>query len=931
MKSSTAMKRNLEGIFLRIRKLRKLEGSTTADTATSHVSSIGLWEDEPVSSSATSEDSPKGQLSVVSSGEDSVSVVSSSELSVGSLEEGEIYAEGDDEVVEGDVNNGCLDDCFDLKAHIALNKRYIKQLMLLTKIVGTKDSFVTVCKIGIKTVKSCHQGMCLLAAVHRFLPRSNRTSAIRSITLCFKELYSVVTAFHASLLNVNGDLGLKLISLFAPYCIDMLVVTLPYVIACFNEPNTQKKFVTLFQTLVHSTLLKCCSICDHYEDETKMGAIESILHVLKTILPITLILENNVGDDLQSAKSEERKRSELFDSVFNDYILEEGFKPASLLLLQLQGISGISILDSAMSSIRNSGSSISTGTLDDLVKRVSYKIGSTAIFVGCAKRQFPTGFCHPSHYSLDEVSKVFTETKRRSNVSYVDGEGNGDDDGLLWHKTKYWLLLLLEDNNVHIRNIALRIIRHALITMPFIEKDRQHILSLVTDCVSDNANLKDVISVVASTSHLYPLKDGAVRRISNLTLKGCGTRSRLEVIRLFGLCHFTEKGAETAISIMQNLCEPMDIDETKDINASCSTSSITNGDTEILFLCREWPVLLKSLMRIKKIRHDIGLSNGFLDFVSRIRNTDIEWVRALWFCFNGINREMQFISALYRGEGAMRFPTIVSVRSTSSEIKRVIEAHKTFKTFMEFDKDDIKAESLKGNGLYLYIHHFREKGITDTAHKYLCGYQSDADLGVNADVGKKCHCIDCALDKMILSSKHKRSVKNINDDLECLTHTKLQNVEYEGSFSKRKGILSKVYCMFSSQATFGYYKGLSKFVGKSHDNIDDINCLEFQNQLGGVAYSSGIILPSSQQYIMINVDKPSSINMNCGEERMLFGDKHNYTKVNNGTMGFHMTHRTPTLYPIPLDIVRSAVTEKEMKEVSMGPQIFWVHSKRPKR
>ncbi|ORM40774.1 uncharacterized protein BXIN_2239 [Babesia sp. Xinjiang] len=934
MEAVNPNKRDIEGPLSEIRKLRKSESFASREPTLSNLPFVKLWKRQPDAWRSESEISSLSEISRISQSPGSVSAVSSSDSTGDSLEEGEIEEKGTAPNLDTTLTGGMLDNALDLDTHIAANSRHVKRMKLLTKIIGTKRGVSSLHTEGLRILKGSHLAVSTLASVFMMVKSIKANSVLRDITECFKELYSAVASFHAKILNINGYEGFKAIVVFAPYSIDMLMTMLPNLISCLRDQKTQKKFIVLFQALIHSTLLRCCSISDHYKDEIKIGAVKSTFSILKTLLPISLILTESPGDVAYGEIDLQGKRRELLHSMLNEYIRGEEFIPSSLLLLQLQRTLGISMTQMGPASTSS----------DELIRKASYRIGKICVVVGCTKRQFPVAYFHSSHYGLDEVSKVVTDSKKKGCYpKYLASDTNWGDEGRLWHKAKYWLLLLLEDNNVHIRNLALRIIRHAIVTIPMTEKDRQHILSLVTDCVSDDATFNCAMEVVVSASHLYPLKDGAVRRISNLTLKGCGIYSRVEVIRHFARCHFTRKGAETVMSIMHSLCEPVNVSETKTVNTQCATSSISNSDTEMFFTSVEWPEIMKFLVYIQRQWHGIGLFNYGTKSIKGVQRCGNTWIRPPWFHLMEQNTEPHFMSAICRSEASLRFPGVVSVKSNRTEIDLLIEARKILTMFSGFSKYNVKVECLRGKFVFLYLHRLRVRGVTHTIHKVLDSCQSDSKVVSNADIGKKCRCVDCSMDKFIVSSKLKKAINNVNNKAECSVYDKFHGYGTELQPVKNTNVVPSPANNFRWIAIFRYYRDISKFRGETYEAIDDLEYVEFPAHLGAALSRSVKVRPLNQKYLVLNIRSPCIINGCNRNARVSLKLRRRSMKRSAVALKLQITNGTPTLYPVPITLslpLQSSVTNKVVRSqtnVLTMCQAFhrarpiWVHSKRVSR
>ncbi|GBE61443.1 DNA polymerase I, putative [Babesia ovata] len=899
--------RSLEDTFWDVRKRRKLNDSRIHKPDSLRPSHAYLWGAHPGFTCHLSEvSSSSSGFSKVSRSEGSISSVSSSGFTVITLEEGEIDEKKATVKPATGVIGTKIDNSLDIKTHIDAIKKDVKRLKLLTTLIGARASIPNLLNRGLKIIKRCHQTTCVLASVYMLLKKSGKGNAVVGmITECLTEQFGVITALHAQMLNNDGDDGLKWIIEAAPYSVDMLMTIIPHVINCTLEVKEHKNLVLLFEALVHSTLLKCCSVSDNSEHVARISAVKSIFYILTALLPISPVIVAPTGDALHGDTDTHERSFAMFNLILSDYIQHEEFQASSLSLYQLQCTLGIT------------GPRMWTnGTLSGgLVRKITYRIAYTAVIVGCTKRQFPVGHVDASNYGLDEVARTLSMQMKQNHAKSLGSEITTDEEiQRIWGNAKYWLLSLLEDNSGHVRNTAIRIIRHAVVTVRLAEKDRQHILSLVTDCVSDAITIENAMGVLVAVSHLYPLKDGAVRRISNLTLKGSGVHIRTEIIRLLGHCHFTHKGKETALSVLHNLCEPKNNDEPKAMSVQCATSSIFSDDTEIRFAQVEWPEILKTLANLAHKNVCVASSDFMHQFVKGVHCPATHWIGIILGNVPGFDPKLHFIHALLRSEAAMRFPGIVNIKTTPSETITLVDCGKIFSDFLRFSKHAITIDCLKGKLVYLHIHHLRYIGRIVDIQKVIDTMQNEAKMGTNGDTGKKCQCIDCATDKIIMSSKHKRAFKNVDDDKPCSAYNLMQAAECETGSDESLKALGKQSKVFRAHAVFSYYRNFSQLWTDELEAIDDVDCIAFPSHIGALVVRS-FQTNLRNADIILSIRGPTVMGMGRRKGALSLSFRSQCKQGCAIMTKLHITHAIPTVYPIPIKVT-ALLQGKNVRKVS---------------
>ncbi|GIX64244.1 DNA polymerase I, putative [Babesia caballi] len=477
--------------------------------------------------------------------------------------------------------------------------------------------------------------------------------------------------------------------------------------------------------------------------------------------------------------------------------------------------------------------------------------------------------------------------------------------------------------------MALKIIRHVLVTLLLAEKDRQHIMSLVTDCVSDDSTFKGAMEVVVAVSHLYPLKDGAVRRISNLTLKGCGTRNRIEIMRLLGYCHFTKKGEEAVINILQNLCDPISTDEQKNAIVQCATSFVTNNDTEVLFSHVEWPEILATLANLQKNRGCTEFTNLTMAAYSKNSYSSApHWIGMLWGYLLKQKTSENFMAAAWRSEAAMRFPDLVNIKSKPLEIDSAVDAKKVFAEFLGFSKHDVKVECLKGKTTFMYIHRLRVRGRSAMVHKITDSCQTDVKVEPYSDTGKRCNCVDCATDKMVMSSKSRRTIDNLYDNTLCSAYAVKHWSGYESAPFENLNENSAAE-KFGGEAVFGYYRKLAGFRAEKYEVVNDVNCVKFPSHLGTTLTCCMKACSVPRKVTPFNIRSPTVTGFLERKERLCLTFKGKYMDDFTTPTKLHVTHPTPTVYPVPLKITQSDFGE--VNTVRGRPKTIWIQSKRISR
>ncbi|CDR95356.1 hypothetical protein, conserved [Babesia bigemina] len=889
------MRRNLEDAFWDVRKRRKGKDSRTRNPVLISPPYAYLWGPQPGSACHLSEvSSSSSGFSKVSRSDDSISSVSSSDVTAISLEEGEIDEKNAAFMSEIGVIGTKIDNLVDLERCIYSIKKHVKRLRLLTTLIGVRAAIPNLVDRVLKIIKGCHQTTCVLASTYTLLIKSDKENAVvRMIIEVFSEQFSVITALHARMLNTDSYDGLKWILEAAPYSVDMLITIIPHVVDCTLEVEEHKSLVLLFQALVHSTLLKCCSVADNPEVVVRLSAVRSVFYILMALLPIYPIVLEPTGEALHGDTDTHERSIELFNLMLIDYLRYEDFQPSSLFLFQLQKALGITSPQIGIE-----------GALSlEFIRKITYTIAYIAVIVGCTKRQFPVGYVAASKYGLDEVARAVSsmQTKQHHTKTVGDGITIGDEIQYIWGNAKYWLLSLLEDNSGDVRNTAIRIIRHVVVTIRLGEKDRQHVMSLVTDCVSDAVTLKNAMGVLTAISHLYPLKDGAVRRISNLTLKGSGVRIRTDIIRFIGNCYFTPKGKATTLSVLNNLSEPKKNNETKSMNIQCVTSSIFNNETEIRFAQVEWPEILKTLANLGQKIICIGPSDITFPFAKNLHCSAAHWIGIILGKSQGCGSTVHFIHALLRSEASMRFPEIVNIKMTPSETSTLADSGKIYSDFLRFSKDAVNIDCLKGKVVYLHLHHLRRICRILKIQKAIDAIQNEVKIGTNSDTGKKCQCVDCTTDRIIMSSKHKRTVKSVYDRVSCSAYNLVKDAECKIRQDESLKMKTKRSNIFRAHAVFSYYGNLSQLWTDELEAIDDVDCIAFPSHTGALVVRS-VQTNIRDADMLVRIRGPTVMEMGRRKGILSQSFRSQYKQGCAITVKLHITHEIPTVYPIPIKI-----------------------------
>lgn len=913
------MKRKVEDVFLEIRKWSKI-GYSNIRKLRSHLSaSANIWNPQVSQNDDKSHSSLSSGVSKISVSSYSVSAVSSDDLTSNSLEEGEIEEKSSSLDCYSVLMSNKFDDFIDLESHITKLKTCVKRISLLNKLILTKTSLLDLYESGLIVLKECQQTTCTVAPILTVLITSKKqVVCIKRIRECFSEQYNAVISLGRGVLSLKGKCGFYCTVLFLPYILDILIATLPSLVESFKESKTWENVVSTLDSLIQSSLLIFCSSVEYIEEEARVNTAKAIFYLLMILVPIQKVQSLMSVDDT-TAHCNRDNMKHLIQTVLSEYITdEESFKPSSLILLHLH--SNMGIHSKELSKYVSSYSEVVGGIIYDHL--------NTAIQCGCMKRQFPVGYLDSNNYNLDIVSKACMYSKSKPQGRQDAGKCD-DDLTRLWFKVKYWLLLLLEDNNAKVRNVALKIIRHVMMTVPFLEKDRQHVMSLVTDCLSDNTTFSSAMAGLISVSFIYPLKDGAVRKISNITLKGSDIRDRIKVIRFLGECKFSIRGIDAVLNILHTLCEPIRLDDQKSLNARYATSSISDHNSEILFSTFEWPEILKTIRKFKTMAA-FKTSKG-TDFTGLFNIADTYETSFLKLLLSYmLEREVHW-SRFYsfrRSELSIRFPDDIDMEPVPFEREFLSEANAAISTFLCPPKYAMNDEVPKGKALFLHIHRCRIKGSVDALRKLLYLRRKVTNTSVNAEKGKKCRCVDCAMDKMILSSKVKRPVNNVDDSTECTTYISDPQIEHENICTY--GIpKEKMQTIFLGTALVGYYHKFPKGIKEEYHSINDINFISFPSHLG-----SSIVCN-----VPFHLPQPSKLGI-CMKNAIFLKTYSKHRKwhsickdtpsANNITFKLHIKSHLPTLYPTPIEVV--PFIHKGNKKLMLGhPKMLWVHGKRTSR
>ncbi|EDO06442.1 hypothetical protein BBOV_II004870 [Babesia bovis T2Bo] len=894
MDTTKTSKRMLANAFFEIRKWRVVEPTQQSIIQ----NEVKLWKREIPVRSVISDSDSKSEISQLTNSCASVSAVSSSSRSVSSCEEGEITEDKTTKIPKQPVVDIKNDP--ELRKYITAIKAHIGNLKRLSQIISTTDAIPDLCAKGLDVILACHRNVTLLTNSSASFLFTDIKIDKTPIMECFSELYAKLTSMQAFILRLDHLTSLQLLSLWGPYCIDMLFMMLPFLVSQFNDEKDQDALAWSFQTVVHTTILKCCSFIDDYEDEVKLMAIQTLSSIMQILLPINLVLQTESKEKPTSDSKLQVLYSLLMHEIYGITTTEdikETFKPE---------VSPAKDVDSLPPFIPGYVLSHTLGKCNDdvetsmvkntrpqeIVRNVACRIGTVAAYSGCTKRVFPTGYVHASHYTLEDVTKVMIENKWTPRVVHNGDPKPEDGDSRLWNKSKYWLLAMLEDGNVAIRNKALQIIRHLIVTVKFTEKDRQHLLALVTDCITDAATFDSAMGVIVAVSHIHPLKDGAVKRLCSLTLKGCDISTRVAMIDFLGKCHYTTKGINMLMSILQTLSDYW-VDDGNNQNASWSRSSITCAESEAIFCTREWPMILKTLVKLSESNNAKPSNTTNNVPISTCNIYGSKWILAIWKYLQ--RDETSQIVPLYRTECALRFPKIVPFYSLPTEIDLMVDALKTLTLFVTFDKGGANQDIFCGEKMFMYMHKYRSRQTLSTISKCISSTQVPVSLDQKR-LNKKCPCVDCSMDKLIMSSKRKEAMA-IEDEYAC-------KFQKKGDISNEDSSIPPEIRLRMSINPRSKVAHNLRPLKSIHSAIDDIHCIKFPSHLG-------VMVP-------------------CPKKRT--------SEEFTGGSILHVMNKRPTLYPTPLKIVAKPITHPNNARCNDAEPIMfqnqstvntvWIHCKR---
>ncbi|KAK2197857.1 bifunctional Armadillo-like helical/Armadillo-type fold [Babesia duncani] len=605
---------------------------------------VVLWnsytEDDNISDVSSSGSSMQSKITQT---EDSVSVMSSSSSS------GSISTLGDSEPVRHipygseNVANMALatDELVHLEDHLQNANEVATQLhvcMCLWTCKPVTPSLASA-EMGLHNIIEAHRLTCLFASIDLYFRISNRSVDTR-VTDAFEIFFKRVASLYSiscETLPAAADGAIRRAFLeMIPYVVDIM-----YACGSRIHLHAQHDNLHLYENLLVSSIAIACSLCDDPQDNVRIGAAKALARISRITRPLELIftIDTTTVDDIEM-----EHRTRVCESLRRIY-MEDQFKSSALLL-------------------KNMAISYNTSRAAKAMERTTVSIGKNLFEAACTKRQYPSTNLDP----LQCTCATFSRIGRKQ----------------IWNKLNFWMLLLLEDDNTQIRNLGLDIIQHMLCTCSIIEKQRQFVLSHVFNLLNEDSTFQKALDLLITISQIYPLKDGAIRKIATLTLKGSRTNTRLEAISALGKCRLTRRGIEAALSIFQTISQPIVYNETK----TYATSSISDLESQVNFSKTEWPAIIKALhaanVKTKspgEKRQECKCKNS----ISTFNRTPPEWLQLL-ACINGHAEDCQLVKGLYASEAKLWFPDAVPSNIDYTALQTILDAYLgIYKHFMDFN------------------------------------------------------------------------------------------------------------------------------------------------------------------------------------------------------------------------------------------------------
>ncbi|UKK02197.2 hypothetical protein MACK_001552 [Theileria orientalis] len=734
-----------------------------------------------------------------------------------------------------------------------------RQLRIIYKHLYVQCSFnvESILKCSFEVFGKLHSTVCVLSSFDYASkgPEKNISELIDRLLDTFKESYSDLVLFNTRVCKLlSSEVTSNIISMLLeliPYVMDTLYCILLSLLKYLDQDETKDELSSLFEKILGYYVIFCYSYLDHTEELLNKMALLTLYRLTITFVPLDLIYTNkDEGKDEKEILGKDY-RVELVNFLKEEYLKDE-FKPSSVVLFEFKS--------------KRSVSEMSKHEVD-LVNR-SINVLEVCLRTGICRRQYPT-----TH--IDNVG-CFEMLTSSSVINILKS-------------LNFWLLQRLEYASVCIRRVALMTIRHALCTIHFIERDRQFVLSYVYNCLSEEYTLVESLSIIKCLSKLYPMKDGAVKKIASLTLKGSNRGVRLKVLESLSSCRFTNKGISLVVSVLKSLAKTSSGGQG---HMNQQVEDMGSGDSgkvqEYMFGVTEWPVIVDALVSIasynsNNMENSQSVSQDFVPYVKKRKLGPIPasgWIPLLWsYLTVNEDEKAQLFKSLWFTEAMIRFPRIV--KSMLELDKGFLQSHMSvYDKFvllggesgedkLAFLKDKSNWKALHDLRIPYSLDHF-EKANTAFNDSYTVSDHDAKDTTkrkldeTKRNMGDSqkgvCSCVDCRMDHVIKEyhkvlsavSAHTTSLtkqdnplaaldsqfdclRDVFDSTVCSKHEALK--EHENPFE----ILGQVPKAVNHESwnpcpvmAGGAYTP-QVFEGNGY-NIEDLNCFEYSASLGTDVY-----------------------------------------------------------------------------------------------
>ncbi|BAM39996.1 conserved hypothetical protein [Theileria orientalis strain Shintoku] len=714
---------------------------------------------DEVLSNVSSESDKK---SVVSNCSDSISSMTSSDSddSIVSLNMEDSRKEGPEAVTELQdsylaVSSGILctftlplDAVISFDKHLDYMSGLTRHLKIIYKHLCVQSSFnvESILKCSFEVFGKLHSTACVLSSFDYASkgPEKNSREFLSRLLDTFKESYSDLVLFNTHVCKllsseITSSIATMLLELI-PYLMDTLCCTLFPLLRHLDQNETKDDLSTLFEKILGYYVVFCYSFLDHTEELLNKMALLTLYRLTITFVPLDLIHTNkDEGKDEKEMVGKD-DRLELVNHLKEEYLRDE-FKPSSVVMFELRSKAYVSEMSKHEV---------------DLVKR-SVSVLESCLRTGISRRQYPT-----THIDNVGCFEMLTSSSVTSLVKSLN----------------FWLLQRLECSSVCIRRVALMIMRHALCTIHFVERDRQFVLSYVYNCLSEEDTLDESLSLISCLSKLYPMKDGAVKKIASLTLKGSNRGVRLRVLECLSSCKFTKKGVSFAVSVLKSLAKTSTAGQGYvNHQGEAAGAGDTGKAQECAFGASEWPAIVDTLVSIARSNSNGGektqtVPQEFARHVKRRKLGPVSasgWISLLWSYLTSTEDERaQLFKSLWFTEAMIRFPRIVkSVLELDSRFFRShVAVYDKFlllggecgEESLAFLKDKSNWKALHDLRVPYSLDHFERANTAFNDSYTVTGAGAKNSMKRKLDETKRsaddshsgvCSCVDCRIDHVI--------------------------------------------------------------------------------------------------------------------------------------------------------------------------------------